>query len=151
MRTLREKVHTLGAENVNKSSTVLCGGKLQTFKFTCTDINRPSMQCSHKLEVFFSSNWRILHCLYWDKKDSIAVHIRLYITSCTATMRSLLIVPHMGKMDLEILHSFLYFNNIISKYMAAYQTVLLSEESLYHSRLISRVQIDQNINARHIL
>ena len=59
-------------------------------------------------------------------------------------MRSLLIVPHMGKMDLEILH-------IISKYMAAYQTVLLSEETLYHSRLISRVQIDQNINARHIL
>ena len=35
--------------------------------------------------------------------------------------------------------------------MAVYRTVLLSKETLYHSRLISRVQIDQNVNGRHIL
>ena len=33
-----KNVHTLGAENVHKSSTILCGGKLQTLKFTYQQI-----------------------------------------------------------------------------------------------------------------
>ena len=34
MRTFRKYVHTLSVENVLESSIILCGGKLQTLKFT---------------------------------------------------------------------------------------------------------------------
>ena len=61
----------------------------------------------------------------------------LYITSPTAPNNHNIdqlshAVPHMGKLDLEILHSFLCSN-------------------INHSKLIARVQIDQNMKGKYII
>ena len=77
-----------------------------------------------------------LPCLCSDK-DFVAVHITLYITSPTAPNNHNIdwlshAVPHIGKLDLEILHSFLCSN-------------------INHSKLIARVQIDQNMKGKHVI
>ena len=33
VKTLRKNVHTMVAQNVHESNTILCGGKLQTFMY----------------------------------------------------------------------------------------------------------------------
>ena len=82
-------------------------------------------------------NDTLLPCLCSDKKDFVAVHITLYITSPTAPNNHNIdwlshAVPHMGELDLEILHRFLCSN-------------------INHSKLIARVQIDQNMKGKYII